>query len=331
MFIIAEIGNTHEGSLGLAKQFIKVASECGADAVKFQVHIFNSESLLSAPNPPYFKDESRRNYFERTSFSLDQWQILKQFAEDDCDIEFLASPFSNDAVDLLAEIGVKTFKIASGETSNLPMLEKIASLSTAVLLSTGMSSWSEIDSAVNCLTSNGCDDLTILQCTSDYPCLPENSGLNVLDEFKRRYPSHSIGYSDHTLGVAIPIAAVCKGATVIEKHFTLSKRMYGSDAMFSSEPGEFKLLVDSLRNVEKGLITKVDKDAKANSLHEMKNTFEKMIVASSDLSEGTILKSFDLSYKKPMNGVPASKYKEVIGKKLKFKISKDEPILFQHL
>ena len=331
MKIIAEIGNTHEGSLGLAKQFIKVAAECGADAVKFQVHIFNSESLLSAPNPPYFKDESRMNYFERTSFSPDQWKILKQFAEDDCDIEFLASPFSNDAVDLLADIGIKTFKIASGETSNLPMLEKIASLRTSVLLSTGMSTWSEIDSAVNCLTENGCADLTILQCTSDYPCLPENSGLNVLDELKKRYPSHSIGYSDHTLGVAIPIAAVCKGASVIEKHFTLSKRMYGSDAMFSSEPSEFKLLVDSLRNVDKGFINNVDKDAKANSLHEMKNTFEKMIVASSDLLEGTVLKPLDLSYKKPMNGIPASKYKEVVGKTLKCKISKDKPILFKHL
>ena len=331
MKIIAEIGNTHEGSLGLAKQFVKVAAECGADAVKFQVHIFDSESLPTAPNPPYFKDESRKNYFKRTAFTLNQWKILKKFSEDECDIEFLASPFSNDAVDLLANIGITTFKIASGETSNLPMLEKIASLRTAVLLSTGMSTWSEIDSAVNCLTTNGCGDLTILQCTSDYPCLPENSGLNVLDEIKKRYPSHNIGYSDHTLGVAIPIAAACKGALVIEKHFTLSKRMYGSDAMFSSEPGEFKLLVDSLRNVERGLFSNVDKDAKANSLHEMKNTFEKMIVASSDLLEGTILKPLNLAYKKPMNGIPASKYQEVIGKTLKCKVLKDKPILFENL
>ena len=124
--IIAEIGNTHEGSLGLAKQFVKSAAETGVDAVKFQTHIFDSESLPSAPNPPYFKDETRKEYFERTVFSKDQWQKLKDYAEKDCGVEFLASPFSNEAVDLLEAIGVQTYKIASGEVTNLPMLKKIA-------------------------------------------------------------------------------------------------------------------------------------------------------------------------------------------------------------
>jgi len=327
MNIIAEIGNTHEGSVGLSKQFIKVASECGVDAVKFQVHNFEAESLLSAPNPPYFQDESRKEYFERTSFSQLQWGKLKDFAEDDCGIEFLASPFSNDAVDLLDSIGVKTFKIASGEVTNLPMLRKIAQLKKSVLLSSGMSSWSELDTAVHCLTDHGCKDLTILQCTSDYPCLPQNSGLNLLDEIRIRYPRHKIGYSDHTLGVAIPIAATCKGATVIEKHFTLSKKMYGSDAQFSSEPDELKFLVDALRSVEKGLCNKVDKNLKARSLGTMKNTFEKMIVAARDLPKGTIIKDSDLAYKKPMNGISASKYKLVIGQEVRQDLLKDMPII----
>ena len=325
--VIAEIGNTHEGSLGLAKQFIKSAAECGVDAVKFQVHIFDAESLTTAPNPPYFKDESRQEYFERTSFTQHEWGKLKDYAEIECGVEFLASPFSNEAVNLLESLNVRTFKIASGEVTNLPMLQKIGQLRKSVLLSSGMSYWSEIDAAVQCLTDNGCDDLTLLQCTSDYPCLPENSGLNILDEIRKRYPQHKIGYSDHTLGFAIPIAAVCKGATVIEKHFTLSKQMYGSDAQFSSEPDELKSLVEALRAVQKGLSNEVDKDFKAQNLGDMKNTFEKMIVAARQLSKGTILRESDLAYKKPMDGIPASKYKLVIGQKLQQDLLKDMPII----
>jgi sialic acid synthase SpsE len=327
MHVIAEIGNTHEGSVGLAKQFIKVAAECGVDAVKFQVHNFEAESLLSAPNPVYFQDETRKDYFERTSFLINEWSEIKNYAESKCGVEFLASPFSNEAVDLLDSLDIKTFKIASGEVTNLPMLKKIGQLKKSVLLSSGMSNWCEIDSAVQCLTDNGCDDLTILQCTSDYPCLPENSGLNILDEIRIRYPKHKIGYSDHTLGVAIPIAAACKGATLIEKHFTLSKKMYGSDAQFSSEPDEFKALVDALRGVERGLNCDINKDTKARSLGTMKNTFEKMIVAATDLPKGTIIKESDLAYKKPMNGISASKYKLVIGQEVQQDLLKDMPII----
>ncbi|MEK9657116.1 MAG: N-acetylneuraminate synthase family protein [bacterium] len=324
--IIAEIGNTHEGSLGLAKQFIKSASECGVDAVKFQIHIFDAESLDSAPNPPYFKDETRREYFERTSFTQENWRKLKEYAEKDCELEFLASPFSNEAVALLEAIKVKTYKIASGEVTNLPMLKKIAQTKKAVLLSSGMSTYKEIDEAVNYLTKHGCADLTILQCTSDYPCLPKNAGLNILDDLRKKYPMHNIGYSDHTRGNAIPIAAVCKGATVIEKHFTLSKKMYGSDAQFSSEPDEFKSLVVAIREVEKALTHDVDKDQKAKDLVEMKKTFEKMIVAARDLPKGTVIKEEDLTFKKPMDGLSAKEYQDLIGIKLTCNYKKNDAI-----
>ena len=326
--IIAEIGNTHEGSVGLAKQFVKVAANCGVDAVKFQLHLFDAESLPTAPNPPYFSGESRKDYFDRTSFTFDEWRSLKDYAENDCNVEFLASPFSNEAVDILSSLGVQTYKIASGEVTNLPMLQKIAKLNKSVLLSSGMSTWNEIDDAVQCLTDNGCDDLTILQCTSDYPCLPQNSGLNVLDELKTRYPNHKIGYSDHTLGTPIPIAAVCKGAQVIEKHFTLSKKMYGSDARFSSEPDEMKYLVDSIRAVNKALQSQIDKDQKATSLISMKMTFEKMIVAAHDLPQGKIIKESDLAFKKPMEGIPANEAFNVVGKKTIKYFSKNTPISF---
>ena len=312
--IIAEIGNTHEGSVGLAKCFIKAAADCGVDAVKFQTHIFEAESLPDAPNPPYFKNETRKEYFDRTGFDLEQWKDLKRYAEEECGVEFLSSPFSLEAVELLEEIGVKTYKIASGEVSNLPLLIKIAKTGKRALLSSGMSSWAELDEAVKTLKVNGCSDLLLLQCTSEYPCPPENAGLNIMQEMKERY-NFPVGFSDHTLGIAVPIAAVCLGACVIEKHFTLSKLMYGPDARFSATPEEMKVLVDNIRTVEKTLENKIDKDAKAATLSQMKITFEKSIVAACDIPAGTVLEEKHLAYKKPGDGIPARMFREILGKK----------------
>ncbi len=328
--IIAEIGNTHEGSLGLAKQFIKVAAECGVDAVKFQTHIFDFESLETAPNPPYFKDETRKEYFNRTSFSIEQWKELKRFTEQDIGIEFLSSPFSIEAIKLLEEIGVTSYKVPSGEVTNIPFLEVLSKTGKPILLSSGMSSWDEIDDAIKILLENGCPDLTVLQCTSEYPCPPEESGLNVLDEFKNRYPKLKVGYSDHTLGIAIPLAAVIKGAVVIEKHFTLSKNMYGSDAKNSTEPEEFKHLVYEIRALEKALTNSVDKDKKAIELKTMKETFQKSIVLETNLSKGTIIENEHLAFKKPGNGIEPKYYKDIIGKKLNNDLQKDTMLKWEH-
>lgn len=315
-YIIAEIGNTHEGSLGLAKQFIRVAAETGIDAVKMQTHIFNTESLLDAPNPPYFKNESRKEYFERTAFTVEQWKELKRYSEEELKIDFFSSPFSLEAVDMLEDIGVNTYKIASGEVSNTPLLEKVAKTGKRILLSSGMSSWSELDEAIDILQSNGCMDLVVLQCTSEYPCPAREAGLNVIDELKERYKNITIGYSDHTLGVAIPLAAVIKGANVIEKHFTLSKNMYGSDAMNSTEPAEFKRLVDEIRQVEEAMSHKVNKDEKVKSLSNMKMTFEKSIVSKTPLSKLNTISLEHLAFKKPGDGISARDYKRIVGKKL---------------
>ena len=322
-YLIAEIGNTHEGSLGLAKQFIKVASECGVDAVKMQTHIFEAESLLTAPNPPYFKDETRKEYFERTSFTYDQWRELKRYSEEELKIDFFSSHFSLEAVDLLENVGMDTYKIASGEVNNIPLLEKVAKTGKRVLLSSGMSSWDELDEAVETLQTNGCKDLVVLQCTSEYPCPAEQAGLNVLDEMKDRYRDVTIGYSDHSMGVAIPLAALMKGATVIEKHFTLSQKMYGSDAMNSTEPHEFKRLVDEIRQLETALHYKVDKNEKVKSLGNMKMTFEKSIVSSNSMNEFDVITFDNLSFKKPGDGIPAREYTKLIGKKLNKSIEKD--------
>lgn len=322
-FIIAEVGNTHEGSVGLAKRFIQAAAQCGVDAVKFQTHIFTAESTRHAPNPPYFKDESRKEYFERTAFNLKQYQELKRYCEEECGCEFISSAFSIEAIRLLEEVGVKTYKVPSGEVSNIPYLIELAKTGKKIILSSGMSSWEELDLAVETLRENGCKDLVILQCTSEYPCLPENAGLNLLRELKSRYHVE-VGFSDHTIGTAIPITAVILGAVVIEKHFTLSKLMYGSDAKNSTEPEEFKRLVDDIRAVEKTLASKIDKDKKVKDLSDMKRIFEKSIVASSDLKKGKVIQFNDMAFKKPGDGIPAREFKSLIGKKLLADLQADD-------
>jgi N,N'-diacetyllegionaminate synthase len=230
---------------------------------------------------------------------------------------YISSPFSIEAVDLLLELGVDTIKIPSGEVSNLPLLDYIAKTSKKILLSSGMSSWEELDTAVNIFKGN--NELVVLQCTSEYPCLPENSGINLMVEMRQRY-NCNVGFSDHTLGIAVPIAAVAFGAKVIEKHFTLSKHMYGSDAKNSIEPAEFRQLVLEIRATEKAICHKIDKDEKINSLSTMKLIFEKSIVAKNDLNPGHIIQNEDLAFKKPGSGIPAKAYKSLIGKKLKTKV-----------
>lgn len=322
VFVIAEIGNTHEGSVGLAKCFIKAAAECGVDAVKFQTHMFEAESLPDAPNPPYFSGESRKEYFERTAFTLDQYRELKDYAERECGVEFMSSPFSVEAVDLLEKLGVKSYKIPSGEVTNLLLLEKVAETGKRVLLSSGMSTWAELDEAVNVLTQFGCADLVVMQCTSMYPCPPEKSGLNLLAEYRERY-SLPVGYSDHTMGIAVPVCAVMAGAVVVEKHFTLSQLMYGSDAKNSTEPEEFRLLVEEIRNAALASAGCVDKDAEASGLESMKHIFEKSIVSLCDISQGTVIDGDMLAMKKPGIGMSAKRLSQVIGARAARDIEKD--------
>lgn len=321
-FIIAEIGNLHEGSFGLAKQLIKAASDAGADAVKIQTHIFEAESLPNAPRPPFFSDESRESYFKHTSFNLEQYRDLKRYCEE-LGCEFLSSAFSIEAIKFLVKVGLNTIKVPSGEVNNLPYLEYLGKTKKKVLLPCGMSSWKEIDLAVKVLKANGCRDLTILQCTSEYPCPPEMAGLNVITELKKRY-GLPVGFSDHTMNFnSIPSAAVVLGAEVIEKHFTLSRLMYGSDAKTSLEPQEFAVFVGAIRQLETAMNNPVDKDALARKLNKMKIIFEKSIVASRDLSKGSAIRAEDLAYKKPGDGIPAGKYKMLIGKKLRKTVKKD--------
>lgn len=315
-FIIAEIGSTHDGSIGNAKCAIDVASECGVDAIKFQTHIAEAETLSDAPMPPYFKGEPRFTYFERTGFSRSEWVELKSHCEE-TGITFLSSPFSVEAVELLESIGMERYKIPSGEVTNLPFLEAIARTGKPVILSSGMSSWDELDAAVATITRNH-SNLTILQCTTEYPCPPENVGLNVMLEMKDRY-GLPVGLSDHTLSNAAALAAVTQGATIIEKHFTLSKRMYGSDARHSAEPAQFAELTHNIREIESILSHQVDK-SDISRFSDMKQIFQKSLVSRVDIPEGAIITLDMLGVKKPGTGLAPGRLSSTVGKRSKRKI-----------
>jgi N,N'-diacetyllegionaminate synthase len=310
VMVIAEVGSVHDGSFGNAIKLIESAADCGVDAVKFQTHIAEAETLPDAPMPPYFKGEPRFTYFERTGFTLDQWREFKDRC-DDLGVVFLSSPFSEAAVDLLEGVGVSQYKIPSGEVTNLPMLEKIAKLGKPVLLSSGMSSWEELDQAVETIRKHH-SKLTVLQCTTEYPCPYERVGLNIMLEMGARY-GLPVGLSDHTLTNYAIYAAVALGAVVVEKHLTFSRLMYGSDARHSLEPDEFTDLVQGVRAIETMLSHPVSKDD-LTPYTEMKRTFEKSLVANQDILAGTILSAEMVAIKKPGTGISAARLHEFLGK-----------------
>lgn len=321
--IIAEIGSVHDGSFGNAMKLIEAAAQCKVDAVKFQTHIAGAETLRNAPQPPYFRGEPRYEYFERTAFSFEKWLALKAHCEEQA-VEFISSPFSIEAVHLLQKLGMKRWKVGSGEITNIPMLEAIARTGKPVLLSSGMSSWSELDAAVECILHHH-RQLILLQCTSEYPCPSEKVGLNVMLEMRARYQL-PVGFSDHSLANYAAFAAATLGASVVEKHFTFSRLMYGSDARHSLEPPEFADLVRGVRAIETCLANPVDKNANALQLQFMKEIFEKSVVSVADINQGQILQEKDLTVKKPGTGIPARRLKEMIGKTARQFIPKDSLI-----
>ena len=309
--IIAEIGSIHDGSMGNAGKLIELAARVGADVVKFQTHLAEAESLADAPSPSYFSEEPRVEYFKRTSFNLGQWRRLKAYAED-YGVGFVSSPFSLEAVDVLEEVGVAFYKVASGEVTNLPLLERIAETGRPVVLSSGMSDWDELDRAVEALRDGG--DLTLMQCSSAYPCPPECVGLNVMKEMRERY-GVPVGLSDHTRGLAAAVAAVALGAVMVEKHLTFHRGMYGSDAAHSADPEEFKAMVEAIREVEVMRANPVDKDDLL-AYGDMKSIFEKSLVAAVNLTEGARLERAHLAFKKPGDGIKAAEYANWVGRTL---------------
>lgn len=308
--IIAEVGSVHDGSFGNALKLIDAVAGAGADAVKFQTHIADAETIPGAPPPPYFQDEPRMEYFRRTAFDESQWARLAAHAHE-VGLRFISSPFSIEAVELLARVGIDAFKVASGEVTNLPLLDRLASVGAPVLLSSGMSSWAELDVAVATLAP--CP-LTVFQCSSMYPCPPERAGLNVLSELRERYGC-PVGFSDHTEGPWAAVAAVTLGVVAVEKHFTFSRLMYGSDAALATEPADFRAMVGGIRAVGTMLASPVDK-SDIGPYAEMKSIYEKSVVLARAVGQGTVLEAADLTTKKPGTGIPAADLANVVGRRV---------------
>jgi N,N'-diacetyllegionaminate synthase len=315
MFLIAEIGQAHEGSLGIAHSYIDALAATGVDAVKFQTHIAHAESSEYEPFRVKFsyEDDTRYDYWKRMEFSAEQWAGLKQHC-DDKGLEFISSPFSNAAVDLLEQVGVHQYKIGSGEVSNFLMLEKIARTGKPILLSSGMSSIEELDQTISLLRPFG-NPMTVLQCTTAYPTRPDQWGLNVLPLLRERYHL-PVGFSDHSGDIYACLAAATLGAQVLEFHAVFDKRMFGPDAPASLTIDQIKQLVTGVRQLETALATPVDKTDNSG-FDALKKIFEKSLAVNKDLPAGHIISRDDLEAKKPKGyGIPATQFAGIIGKAL---------------
>jgi N-acetylneuraminate synthase len=321
--IIGEVAQAHDGSLGTAHAFIDAIASAGADAVKFQTHIAAAESTPGEPWRVKFspQDATRYEYWKRMEFTEAQWHGLKKHA-DDRGLLFLSSPFSTEAVELLTRVGVGAWKVASGEVSTTPMFERMAATALPMLISTGMSSLSEIDAAVHYVRALGVP-FAVLQCTSAYPCPAEKVGLNLLPFFRERYQC-AVGLSDHSGTIYPGLAAATLGARVLELHITLSREMFGPDVPASVTVAELRQLVDGVRFVERMIASPVDKDALAEEMRPLRDLFTKSVVARVDLPAGTILRPDHLTLKKPGTGIPASRLPELVGLRLRHDRAADE-------
>jgi N-acetylneuraminate synthase len=254
-------------------------------------------------------------------FTSEQWRGLKQHA-DDRGILFLSTPFSDRAVDLLQGIGMKVWKAASGEIGNLPLLSRMAATGDPVILSSGMSDWSELDSAVDTVKRNG-NALAVLQCTSAYPCPPERVGLNMLEVLNSRYET-PVGLSDHSGSIFAGLAAVTLGAEVLEVHVAMSREMFGPDVPASVTTDELRQLVDGVRQIERMIAAPVNKEQMAAELAPLRDLFTKSVVAGFDLSAGTVLEREHLKLKKPGTGLNSSQLPQLLGRRLNRGLRADE-------
>ncbi len=323
-FIIAEIGVNHNGSLLMARKLVDSAKKCGADAVKFQTFTAGSLVTRSAVKAAYQK--------RRTSSSESQYEMLKKLElsreahmalKKHCmkrGIEFLSSAFDEDGTDFLYGIGMRRFKIPSGEITNLPFLRHIARKKCPIILSTGMSTMKEVAEALDIIYSAGNRNVTLLHCVTEYPAPHAEINLMAMLSMKKQFKVEA-GYSDHTVGIEIPIAAVALGAKVIEKHFTLDKNLPGPDHKASASPAEFAGMVAAIRNVEKALGDGVKKPARC----EIKNicVARKSIVAACPIMKGELFSASNLRIKRPGTGISPMGIGAVIGKKAKRNFNTD--------
>lgn len=328
--VVGEVGLTHDGSLGLAHAFIDAIADAGADGVKFQTHIAGAESTPSEPwRIPFSRqDSSRYEYWERTSFSEQEWKGLKEHA-DGRELLFLSSPFSVEAIDLLLGLGMETWKVASGEVGNAELTQSMINSGLPLLISTGMSSLAEIDDLVARCKAAG-TRFAILQCTSAYPCPPELVGINLIQFFSERYDCVA-GLSDHSGTIYPGLAAATLGAGIIEVHVAMSRRMFGPDVPASVTVEELGDLVRGVRFINEMIRKPIDKDEIAAELAPLRQIFVRSLVSRSDLTAGTILERRHLALKKPGTGISAQSMDQVLGRRLLRDLRKDELLQLDYL
>jgi len=329
--IIAEAGVNHNGCLETAKKMIEVAQEAGADAVKFQT--FKAENLLveTAEKADYQKCttdayETQFNMIKKLELNVHCHEKLAHYCKRK-NVLFLSTPFDLESVDLLNKLNLQIYKIASGEITNWPLLNKIGKLNKPVILSSGMSTIGEIENALVTLKQAGLDlsDITVMHCHSEYPTKYEDVNLKAMLTIGNAFPGIHIGYSDHTPGIEIPIAAVAMGASVIEKHFTLDRNMEGPDHSASLEPDELKEMVKAIRNIQKAMGDGLKKPGP----NERKNiqVARKSIVASKRIEKGEIFCKENLTVKRPGTGISPMLWNDIIGKVANRSFNKNDFIL----
>ena len=329
VIIIAEAGVNHNGDFEMAKQLVLAAKEAGADYVKFQTGAPERVISRFAEMANYQKNntgtsESQLEMVRKIALNDNDFAPLKSYC-DEIGIKFMSTPFDLVSIDVLRPLKMDFWKIPSGEITNFPYLRKIAQLGEPVIMSTGMSEIDEIENTIEVLCSNGLtkNQITLLHCNTEYPTPMQDVNLKAMEQMRERF-GVKVGYSDHTQGIEVPIAAVAMGADVIEKHFTLDRTLPGPDHKASLEPNELKAMVDAIRNIEQAL----GDGQKHVSESERKNITiaRKSIVASKDIKQGEMLTEENLSVKRPGNGITPMRWDEVVGTYAKRDFKEDELI-----
>ena len=327
VFIIAEAGVNHNGDVTLAKRLIDVAVEAGADAVKFQTFHADTVVTCTAEKADYQKsttpsDESQFDMIKKLELADDDFLELSDYARKRV-IIFLSTPFDEESVDLLDQIDVPAFKIPSGEITNFPLLKKIAEKKKTIILSTGMATLGEVEDAFHYLKKCGAEDIILLHCTTSYPASIHSINLRAMETLRCAFKV-PVGYSDHTEGITIPIAAVAMGACVLEKHFTLDRTLPGPDHKASLEPQELRAMVKAVRDVESARGNGIK--APNEEEEEIKKVARRSIVARCDIKAGDMLKNSNLAIKRPGTGIEPRYYELIVNKKARIHIPKDQAI-----
>lgn len=314
-YVIAEIAQAHDGSLGYAHSFIDLAKECGADAVKFQTHIAHEETTWDEEFRVniFPQDKTRYEYWKRMQFTAEEWLGLFNHAEN-VGIEMLSSAFSTAAINLLDKLGMKVWKVASGEITNIPLLHEMAKTGKPILLSSGMGSYDEVQKAVDVIRGYKID-YGIFQCTSKYPTPVEETGLNIIKDFSERY-SCPVGLSDHSATPYVPIIAMAQGASMIEAHLCFHPLQFGPDTNSSLTPEEFRMVCEARDVLSVLNNSAVNKDKVSEDLERTRSLFNKSIALRQNQPSGTILTKEMLTLKKPGSGIPYEKESEIIGRRL---------------